>query len=130
MTHFPTNCLRSKSVFLLVLSELNDNSLSHQPLNRKVIQPPAGVIVLCRVTHGGVTDSGVTHSGVTQSGVTHSCVAHGGVTHGGVTHLLMLPHEVLDVSVLTLLGLMDLLLAPQLSVIPQCLQTIIGFTTP
>lgn len=40
----------------------------------------------------------------------------------GVTHLLMLPHEVLDMSVLALLSLMNLLLAPQLSIVPQRLQ--------
>ena len=48
----------------------------------------------------------------------------------GETYLLMLPHEVLDVSVLALLSLMNLLLAPQLSIIPQSLQKRHRFSQP
>lgn len=38
-------------------------------------------------------------------------------------HLFMLPHEVLDVSILALLRLVNLLLAPQLCIVPQSLYT-------
>lgn len=38
-----------------------------------------------------------------------------------IAHLFMLLHEVLNVCILALLGLMDLLLAPQLCIIPQSL---------
>ena len=63
-----------------------------------------------------------------EAGANRSNIWKGGVAGVGgggerdTTHLLMLPHEVLDVSVLALLSLMDLLLAPQLSIIPQSLK--------